>query len=110
MSKEDWIILENNEHALSYSDTSSHDTNSDSDDIKSTPGNIKIDIEPPSTTYQSNISDIETIDYESDSDNYRKNDDDNRNKSRKIMAYIFVTGCLYITFIVTMPNIYTYFS
>jgi hypothetical protein len=109
MLKGDWIILDNNENVLSQSDTGS--TNSDSD-TEGSPKNIRIEIESPKKTiYGTNEtnSDMETIDYSSNGDD-ENNDDHNHKKSRKIMACIFLTGCLYITFVVSLPTIYNYFS
>ena len=48
--------------------------------------------------------------YGSNIDTDNDHDKHNRKKSRKLMAYIFLTGCLYITFIVSLPTICNYLS
>ena len=95
MLKDDWILLYSENDKISECNIEKQLSDSEADDLTlpeddKGSDNIQVRINSP--------------------DDYNNSNDDNQDKSRKIMRYMFLTSCLYVTFIIALPNIMDYFS
>ena len=112
MLKDDWILLYSENDKISECNIEKQLSDSETDDLKlpnhdKDSDNIQVRINSPVHKYENdNIYSFE-INHSDDDNN---SNDDNQDKSRKIMRYMFLTSCLYVTFIIALPNIMDYFS